>query len=43
MTTKNLGKLKRVDLRKAWNREDTDVTPWLAAPENLALLGSMAL
>ena len=40
MSTKTkLGQLKRVDLRKAWSREDTEFTPWLAEPENLALLG----
>ncbi len=34
-----LGRLKRVNLRDYWAREDTDFTPWLAAEENAALLG----
>ena len=34
-----LGRLERVDdLRKAWATEDQDFTPWLARPENLAIL-----
>ena len=34
-----LGRLERVDdLRKAWATEDQDFTPWLARPENLAVL-----
>ena len=36
---KNLGKLTAVDLREYWNNEATDFTPWLARPENVALLG----
>ncbi|GAB4575769.1 MAG: hypothetical protein Kow0077_28920 [Anaerolineae bacterium] len=36
---KNLGRLKRVDLRMVWNHEEHDFTPWLASEENLALLG----
>jgi hypothetical protein len=37
MTT--LGRLEQVDLRQAWISEASDFTPWLALPENLALLG----
>ena len=33
-----LQKLKKIDLRKAWNHEATDFTNWLAEEENLALL-----
>ena len=35
-----LGRLERVDLRVAWVNEANDFTPWLAHPENLALLGA---
>src|SRR5713226_212869 len=38
-TTKNLGILKRVDLRDFWEDEAREFTPWLASPENLKLLG----
>ena len=34
-----LGRLERVVLRDAWLGEATDFTPWLAQPENIALLG----
>lgn len=34
-----LGRLRRVDLREAWLGEATHFTPWLAQPENIALLG----
>lgn len=34
-----LGRLKRIELRKAWDNEAHDFTPWLAREENLALLG----
>jgi len=34
-----LSKLERVDLRKVWNHEEHGFTRWLAAPDNLALLG----
>ena len=33
-----LGRLERVDLRKAWEAEDRDFTPWLARRENLDVL-----
>lgn len=40
MTSKiELGRLKRVDPHKAWTDEPRFFTPWLAKPENLALLG----
>ena len=38
METKNLGKIKKVELRKAWNHEASDFTNWLAKEENLHLL-----
>ena len=34
-----LGRLQRHDLRNIWVSEATDFTPWLAQPENLAMLG----
>ena len=34
----NLGKLQKIDLRKAWNHEALDFTNWLAEDENLNLL-----
>jgi hypothetical protein len=34
-----LGRLERVDPRQAWASEPRDFTPWLASPENIALLG----
>lgn len=34
----NLGKIKKVELRKAWNYEASDFTNWLAEEENLRLL-----
>ncbi len=37
MTTPNLAKIERVDLRDAWPNEARDFTPWLA--ENIAELG----
>jgi len=39
MPTQTLGTLQRVDLRTIWQRESEDFTPWLAQPENLAILG----
>ncbi len=37
MTTPNLAKIERVDLREAWPNEARDFTPWLA--DNIAQLG----
>ncbi len=39
MSTPALGKLEQVSLRSIWSDESGDFTPWLAKPENLALLG----
>jgi len=39
MSTKNLGRLEKVDLREAWTSESSDFTPWLAQEQNLKLLG----
>lgn len=39
MSTKNLGRLQKVDLREAWESEANGFTPWLAQDENLKLLG----
>ena len=33
-----LGKLERVELRKIWETEAQDFTPWLATEENLSIL-----
>jgi len=33
-----LGRLKKLDLRVYWKRENTDFTPWLAREENIHLL-----
>ena len=41
MSTKNLGRLKKVDLREAWISESSGFTPWLAKEENLKLLGEV--
>lgn len=38
MTKKNLGKIKKIELRKAWSHEASDFTNWLAEEENLRLL-----
>lgn len=35
----DLGRLERVELRDIWQSEASHFTPWLARPENLALLG----
>ena len=40
MTNSGLGRLERVDVRTIWRREAQDFTPWLAVPENIALLAS---
>lgn len=34
-----LGRLERVELRDIWVSEASEFTPWLARPENIALLG----
>jgi len=34
-----LGRLERVDVRKVWQGEASDFTPWLAQAENITLLG----
>ncbi len=39
MKTPKLGRLEKLDLRTAWNNEASDFTPWLAADENVRLLG----
>ena len=38
-TNEPMGRLERVALREAWEREAEDFTPWLAQEENIALLG----
>lgn len=38
MNDKPLGRLEKVELRKAWMSESSDFTPWLAREENLKLL-----
>jgi len=38
MVQKSLGRLERVELRDVWLSEATEFTPWLAQPENLAVL-----
>lgn len=35
----HLGRLTRSDLRSIWANESSDFTPWLAQPDNIALLG----
>ncbi|WP_339907195.1 DUF4268 domain-containing protein [Symmachiella dynata] len=39
MTTSNLGRLEKVELRNIWTTEAGDFTPWLAGEANIALLG----
>lgn len=39
MTGQPLGRLTQVKLRKCWESEPRDFTPWLGEAENLALLG----
>lgn len=42
MTIKTrLERLEQVPLRNAWEREDTDFTPWLAGADNVGLLGEV--
>jgi Domain of unknown function (DUF4268) len=38
MAEQPLGRLERVDLRDIWTTEASDFTPWMAQPENLAVL-----
>ena len=38
MTIQQLGRLERLDLRNIWTSEAVDFTPWLARPENIAML-----
>jgi hypothetical protein len=39
MDNLGLGRLKKVDLRTYWKREDTHFTPWMAEEENIGFLG----
>lgn len=39
MTSSNLGRLQKVDLRTVWTSESSGFTPWLAEEANLKLLG----
>jgi hypothetical protein len=39
MTRPPIGRLEQVDLRRCWEREDTEFTPWLAEGENIRVLG----
>lgn len=36
----DLGKIKKLDVRKVWSNEASDFAPWLAKEENIALLGN---
>lgn len=38
MTANALGRLQKIDARDIWRTEAQDFTPWLAQPQNLALL-----
>lgn len=38
-STDSLGRLEHVELRQVWETEPRGFTPWLARPENIALLG----
>lgn len=35
----SLSRLEKVELREAWPNEASNFTPWLAEPDNLAMLG----
>lgn len=37
--TKNLGGLRKLNVRTIWQNEASDFTPWLASEENVGLLG----
>lgn len=39
MSTRTLGRLRKVALREVWTSESSDFTPWLAQEDNLKLLG----
>jgi hypothetical protein len=39
-TSSSLGRLSRTSLREIWLHEAQNFTPWLAQPENIALLGA---
>lgn len=39
LVASRLGRLERYDLRSVWTSEAEDFTPWLAQPQNIALLG----
>ena len=39
MVAIDLGRLEPVDLRRVWESEPEDFTPWLAQPDNITLLG----
>jgi hypothetical protein len=42
MREPQLGKLEKIeDLRRYWNNEAQDFTPWLAEPQNIRLLGEV--
>ena len=34
-----MGRLTRLELRDAWSSGSSDFTPWLAQPDNIAMLG----
>jgi hypothetical protein len=38
MSTQDLGRLSKIELRDVWSSEALDFTPWLAREDNLALL-----
>ena len=37
--TRELGRMRQVDIREQWSNEARDFTPWLAEEDNIALLG----